>query len=817
MAIKRRGTTQGVTHPTIQQKVTSSIEQNFTGGLKTEFTGLNFPENACTSVDNCVFSIIGDVLRREGINFEANYFLNDIFVANSAINTYRWLNAGGDGDTEVLVLQVGATLYFFESSNSTAAAPLSTTVLMSTVILSGYLATGNLTFDATTECQFTTGNGYLFVFHPSIDPVYCVFNNGVILPNSIQVQIRDFTGFYPEPGNPAIGFRPTTLTMEHNYNLLNQGWTGAPLWTAVATNILAAGSLPLGQQTFVVASGLTGVTVSQLVSIAYSAYFLYYDIASGNYYYTTGTGTATGVVSSYSGTSLGIDVTTSTSFSAGPGTEISVVISTTSTINPGLVENTINTWYAAVNNYPSNADIWYLYKDDTDVFNPTDTYGNVTEPTAIAPQGHFILNAFNQQQSTVSGLNGVTNISTTTRPKTGCWFQGRVWYAGVDASQQATGDQNFYTWTENIYFSQVISNVTEFGYCYQENDPTDETFFDLLPTDGGVINIQGSGTIYKLYPLQNGILVFADNGVWSITGNSALGFTANDYNISKISSIQNISSTSYVDVMGLPIFWNEEGIYAVEMGQNNVPYGHGGYNVNPLTVGTILSFYNDIPLDSKRYARGAYDPTTYIINWVYRSTEEAGISNRYQFDSSLNLNVYNKAFYPYTFANNNACYVSGITYMNYPEGSLIPQFKYLTQAGSSNMTFSEENDDVSWFDWFSYDGVGVNYTSNFVTGYKLHGGAMRRFQPMYIYMFSRNDVNNGYNINSIWDFATSGNSGKYSSQQVINNAVTNFGMVYRRHRLRGHGLSLQIQVSSIAGMPFDIMGWSMMETVSGSV
>jgi len=51
------------------------------------------------------------------------------------------------------------------------------------------------------------------------------------------------------------------------------------------------------------------------------------------------------------------------------------------------------------------------------------------------------------------------------------------------------------------------------GNCYQVNDPTSDQLFDLLPTDGGVIVIQGCGSIYKLFPLQNALLVFAANGV----------------------------------------------------------------------------------------------------------------------------------------------------------------------------------------------------------------------------------------------------------------------------------------------------------------
>jgi len=101
--------------------------------------------------------------------------------------------------------------------------------------------------------------------------------------------------------------------------------------------------------------------------------------------------------------------------------------------------------------------------------------------------------------------------------------------------------------------------------------------------------------------IANGLLVFAANRcIASSLVVQGIGFTANDYTINTISNIQSISGTSFVNVMGLPYFWNEEGIYKV------VPGKSGALEVDPITVGTILTFYNNIPKNSKRYVRGAY-------------------------------------------------------------------------------------------------------------------------------------------------------------------------------------------------------------------
>ena len=776
---------------------------SFIGGLKTEFTGLNFPENACTDTENCVFSIIGDVLRREGIDLEVNATQNSIMQSSVALNTYRWTNVGGDGQTQVLVVQIGNTLYFFNTSAATASSPISAQLLASTVTVSTYQATNNIANVALTECQFTDGNGYLFVFHPDCDPFSCTYNAGTITATEITLQIRDFAGI-AEPGVPVAN-RPATLTKEHNYNLVNQGWvSGAPWQAYIQTN--GQYNINTGSEPFVTSSGITGVTNGQVVVVAV------YPWAAG------GTGdAASGTVTGYTGTTITISVTYIQSNIA--GNQYQVTPSFTSfgspiqcsaiTLTP-VATGYITTWFGAEGNYPSNADIWYEFKDSSGDFSPATTEPQVTVGSGQAPQGHFILNPFIQQRGLLSGISGLTDVVTTIRPKCGTWFQGRVWYAGVDASQQATGDAIYNTWTENIYFSQIVETPTDFGSCYQVNDPTDETLNELLPSDGGVIVIQGSGSIYNLFPIQNGVLVFAANGIWIIRGNSGLGFTANDYAISRISSTQSISTTSLINVQGYPMFWNEEGIYYVQPSKEQAPYGFGGFQVEPVTVGTILSYYNNIPRDSKRFVRGDYNPITYVIQWCFRSTQEAGISNRYQFDTILNFNVYNKAFYPYTISQDNVYFISDVVYMSYPSGVLDATFKYFATDGTV-LSFAEERDDVNWVDWFSVDNVGVNYISYFISGYNLHGKGIVKWSSNYITMFLRNDNPYAYTIQGLWDYSGSGNSGRWSTIQTITNFSPNYAMNYRRHKLRGQGMALQIKVSSVQGQPFDIMGWSMFE------
>lgn len=778
------------------QNTATALMNSFVGGLKTEFTGLNFPENACTSADNCVFSIIGEVNRRGGFNFETNSQLNILSTPNEvAQSTYKWNNVGGDGFTQIVVQQVGSTLYFYRSSTATAASPLSTQKLASTVNIASFLATNaTLPFDPSIECTFADGNGYLFVFNTQCDPFSVTYNNGVLTAAIINIQVRDFAGLND---GLALNIRPPTLSPEHNYNLVNQGWGGGWSGTSVTSNTIGTGSF-----TFQTQAGLpigVGSTVTATTAgVPFEPF-----------------GTITGTVTSYSGTTLIFTETANT----GSGTINSWKI----TAGSSTFADTISAWFNVLKNYPANSDVWWYYRNTNvtssnpnGVFQPSlANTGYILPTNSQAPQGAVIFNPFIQDRVAGSGVPGLTLTSTSVRPTSGTFYAGRVWYTGVNASFQPTGDASFYTWTETVYFSTTIQTAADFGQCYQVNDPTSSTLFNLLPTDGGTIVIQGSGPIYKLFPVQNGLLVFAANGIWYITGGQAVGFAANEYTVNKISGVQSIGYHSYVNVLGWPIFWNAEGIYQIKPDQGNTPYGQGGYTVENLTLGTILSFYKDIPLSSKLYARGDYDPINYTIQWIYKNTPETDITSRYQFDSALNINTYKGPFFPYSFTiSPSSPYISSILYVNYPGevNEPDPSFEYLT-VYHGFFTFSQENDFTTYTDWAA-SGTGVDYTSSFTTGYMLGDKAQKLWQPMYVWIYSENMEQNAYILQGVWDYASGTTSGKISTRQVVNNNLPNFNRVFRRHKIRGHGIIFQLQITSVSGKPFDFMGWSILDQIN---
>lgn len=712
------------------------VVNDFTRGLVTEATGLNFPENACTETFDCIFTNFGKVYRRLGIDYEDSATLNSVTssLTDKAISTFLWRTVSGNGNLSFEVIQLGGTLHFFEVSSTTA---LSANKKSFTYVLSQQSVAGAPSPE-TIECQFASGNGDMFVFHPYLEPFYIEYDEDSddITATTITIQVRDFDGV--EDGL-TIEERPSALSTLHKYNLYNQGWYGI-------------------------------VRVKDSDAIGQNASPLDY-------------------------------------------------------------------WDNKRSDYPSNGDVWWYYKladttgsdagmeeFSTDIVN-TFALGNTP-----APKGHYILDAFYEDRSEASGLPGLSVVTAGFhRPSCGAFVFSRVFYAGVSA----------HGFSSNIYFSPVIEKESQYGKCYQNADPTAEDFSDLLPSDGGVIVIPDMGTAIKMLPVGNILLVFASNGIWAISGSEGLAFAANDYVVRKLSSVPSLSAASFVDVDGLPVWWNSDGIQGLQADQTS-----GNLNVVSVSDQTIKTFYQAIPSANLRYAKGAYNPVDKRVQWVYRNASAANLSESYQYDRILNLNTQTGAFFPWIITQpSSGPRVSGIivtegfgssrSTVNVIDGdgdtvidgssnnvvvqgvaqeSLTGTFRYVTTVLSTTyrLTFSQENDG-GYLDWATFDG-GADFTSYFITGFKVHGEAQRFFQNNYVTTYSEFEAGSSCFIQGYWDYATSGDTGRWTTPQQVYPSLSNYGHQRTRRKIRGKGMALQLKYFSEEGNPFNIVGWSAFET-----
>lgn len=780
-----------------------AVQNNFVKGLITEATVLTFPENACTDIDNCVIESIGSVGRRLGIDIEGGSATTNQTISGTCITEFLWKNVASEGDLTYVVEQIGNTLHFYKVVSGES---LSSQKHASTIDLTTFEPSG-ITTVATVPCQYAAGNGYLFVVNANLNPFYVTYSisGNTFTGTVIDLKTRDFEGI--AEGVPDAQ-RPTSLTDSHRYNLANQGWTSRYSGTSSTSITIGTGS-----KVFTTQSTL-GILVGDRVRVYSSATpgSLGPSITTGNI--------MMGTVTAYAGTSLTVNVTATNG--AGTLTDWNIVEEP---------EN-IRAWNILFGNYPNNNDVWWQYKNSSDVFAPSTKILDVLLGTTQAPKGHFILSAFLGDRSGVSGITGLTGpTSGTDRPSAITFFAGRVFYAGV---------QNL-EFNSKIYFTQVLDNISKVGFCYQENDPSSEQLFDLLPTDGGYIDIIEAGTVLKMIPVLNNLMVVCTNGTWFITGSQGLGFVANDYSVHKISAKPNASASSFVEVDGIPYWWTFEGIDTVTFDQQtNSP------RIVSLTDFTIRSYFNDIPLDSKSFAKGAYDPEQKIIQWLFRSTSSVEFNDKYTYDRMLTFNLLTQTFYPWsvsdtkvkihglvavrsqsgTFSSTNVQSAAGVNQvvaggnqvivfhadggagLEGAAGTTIKYFCTYVSGGNTKATYAECYR-PDYLDWFTYDSIGETFLSFFITGYMIHGQGMRKFQANYVNFFSEIDTDSQFRVQGQYNFSTSGSSGKWSTAQVMSGF---FKSKPKRIKLRGHGLSMQIRVESVANNPFELVGWAIFET-----
>lgn len=194
---------------------------NFSRGLVTEATGLNFPDNAVTESDNVVFERVGRVSRRLGYDIEeyAETLGYGGDATSGILKEYLWQSVAKQGGFTFLVVQMGANIRFYEvgsgMSLSSGAIPLG-------IDLRDYKIPGSPDIN-TTPASFAAGAGYLFITHPSCNPILVEYDSDEdqFYQTHIKIYIRDFEGV--EDGL-AVDEQPEDLTPEHAYNLKNQSW-----------------------------------------------------------------------------------------------------------------------------------------------------------------------------------------------------------------------------------------------------------------------------------------------------------------------------------------------------------------------------------------------------------------------------------------------------------------------------------------------------------------------------------------------------------------------------------------------------------------
>lgn len=523
--------------------------------------------------------------------------------------------------------------------------------------------------------------------------------------------------------------------------------------------------------------------------------------------------------------------------------------------------------------YPSNADIWTLGKvgdsasANFEKYDPTVLARNSFDNSPAA-KGGFIIDAFNRGTSrgTESGLSGLPLDAETGHLTSIASYASRIFYSGI-ISDITDKDAHSPNYSGYIFFSPVVTSNDVLGNCYQVADPTSPDISDIVDTDGGTIQIPEATRIVRIVSAKSSLLIFAENGVWEIFGDTG-GFIATSFQLSKISSVGIANPRAVVEANGVVFYWAKAGIFALTQDAAS-----GRYSAENISLTTIQTLYNNLSDITKNNARGFYDERENRIRWLYNDTATYGTTNYInKYNRELILDLTLRAFYPTTIESLSGTSPAICDYVDIPGYSVASiaedvyvgidqvlvstdnvaitstatasrssQFSFLTLY-STSFTLSKYTN-RSFTDWeIAGGGTGVNYSSYLVTGYELFGDIMRTKQVPYIFFyFDRTedgfsdvggvltlDNQSSCLVQAQWNWTDSATSGKWGTQFQAYRFTRNYfptgasdtfdyseSVIVTKSKLRGSGKCLSLKIQSDPGKDLQILGWAVVISGDG--
>jgi len=790
-------------------RVTEDVQQfNFSGGLNTEATPLTFPENAGTKFDNVDLQRNGSARRRLGVDFESNFDTRTFFQVTTndlGINTFRWKTVAGVGGLDFVVVQVGHSLYIYDGTANSFSANEVGVVALNSFELPGATRT--------TELGFASGNGFLFVVGSEINPVYIEYDTvaETFTANQITIRIRDFDGLDDglDPGE-----RPSTLSIEHQYNLLNQGW---PWDFDLYPNEVGNGSQPRGQPII-----YTNTRLSFYPSNSDLFQFGKGSVAQDSFN-----------IGNYSPWQLRKNNFGNTqapkgrfileAFNRDRAAAANETAGHTGVVGLGLVAGTI-----PVESYDSRPSctaffagrVWYAGLTDGEL---TGSVYFSQLLTSVDKAG----DCFQEYDPTAEQLNSLlaTDGGVIEIPDAGRIYRlipydrGVVVVADNGVWQIIGSDESGFT--ASTYFIRLVSTVGALG-------PS-----TVAQIEGGVVYWAEQG-IYLLSPDETGQLseqnltlttiqdtylgipqtarskarAFYDNEtnkmIWLY--NSRPATTDTEYNFDKFLyldinlgafyeyTITEVANKAFDIILG-----NDD----IVLGNDDVVHTQSpfasSYDASPFIIGIVKKSGLTVADETFDVVLGSDDVVLSTDDIVH--TQQTGVSAT---ESAIKL---------VTFAPWN-----------------ISEYR---------MTFSEFKD-RGFYDWntVSIDD-GMDYTSEIITGYKLFGEAARDKQIKYMTVhFERTEENwvannddltldfpSGATMRVRFDFTTSATPNKWSQTfeayklkvpYFVDNAGPfdyGYEVISTKNRVRGVGKALQFQITSQEGKDFRLLGWD--ATITG--
>ena len=782
-------------------------------GLNTEINELNFPDGFTVDEANYELLVDGSRRRRKGLANESGVGAAksvDTFVAGDFVQSYLWTDVGGDPDLNLVCYRQGNNIYFAVADETISGGWY--TGDGSSIDLGNYVTTGATT--ANTEeiaVSFSHGRGTLFVSGPYIKTIFVTFDSATsrFASEEVGIRIRDYGD---QEDGTNLSTEPTSLTDPHNYNLRNRGWTNTDrdqfhtdlskyparnsLWwkgfkrtygTSVAeadgqkswdstkldNEAFGGSSAPRGSMFLNVYDTSFGVETSGVVAV---------DISTWTYIDNGGNWTVTLTTSGVHGYGVGDEFTISGHQMYG----YSDILLGTEQYD--WLKTFDGTWTAVTGTTGSTLIFTYT-------------------PMTYDVDGWF-------DQFLSLGQVGAARVRPsgtvhTDAPRANCFFAGRLFTAGMYNTEFA----------DSVFFSQIADGPEKYGRCYQDADPTDENFNALTSADGGHIIIPGMSGVQEMIQVRNSLLVFANEGVWEVSGGSRGVFTADGYSVRKITSAGCSSPTGVLGIEDSAVYTGPSGIYVVSPNQYT-----GQLEAQSSTEQTIQTLWNQIPDVEQQKVQAAYDSSLRRAYFMYGNNgTQIGIDTMLIFDARAG------AWFKYTFDTpTNNVLLTGFAIPNADDTSENKKMKFIYEASTTTVQVADFAQ-TTFDDWDGTNGP-LPYM---VLGHDNIGDWQRRRQAPMITVFSKKTetgytaAGNGWDpvnesstlMTAYWDFTDDAVTNKIGSQNEVYRHVRQFvpsgtgdtdgyPLVITRNKVRGRGRSLQLRFDGATDKDSHILGFT---------
>jgi hypothetical protein len=787
------------------QQYSQKTVNTFIKGLYTEASVMTYPENTSSDELNFDLLIDGTRRRRRGMAYEDN-FQNSTFsvAAGDLIHTESWTSVSGIGGTEFLVVQHNNMVYFYDKSVDT----ISASQKSFSIDLNSYSANNSYSVSSS-YINIASVTGYLIIVSPAIEPIRVEYipTDDNITVSKIKIQIRDLE---------YLGMSSNITFIARTSNLVTVT-VNTPHYYSAGDTVEIDSSIYQFNGTFTLVGAPTSTTMT-------------YTLSGANFSSTAATGLAIKEVAPEVPPTAITNNYLYDLFNQGWYSD-----------NNGRAGNAFDYWDNTRPDFPPRNKSWWTGKN-TDNNQDIDQYLKVEFGNTLAPNGHYILDFFNQNRSAVSNVNNLTTIVETARFNSVAPYAGRVWYAGLESAKNGG----------KIFYSKTIESEKDFGLCYQKEDPTSEDTPGLVDSDGGYIIIPEASSIQALFTTGSILYVLASNGVWIIGGVDQV-FKATEYYVSKISSFGISSKRTLINVADSPVFWGSSGIYTVAI-ENSTPY------VTSMSD-NIRSFYDAISPNKKKDATAVYDRLGKRIIWMYSSETET-VNNKKSKILIYDLNL--QAFFPWEIKDATGTspylycgfYLSGLgsaevdynilagvdQVIDVSSNTVVESISSTSTVNSDTKFFVRTADgyltvanftDRSFLDWGSAD-----YSSYAETAYDFSGSAMFKKNVPYIVSYMRRTEQNfipvgeGYTadypssciLTVKWDLSVDSSRWSTPSQlyRMVNYPTVNiddltfsypYDTIVARTKIRGKGRVLRMRFESETGKDLNLIGW---ETVDAS-